>query len=74
MKASPTCKYRHKLLDHGDSPHFRYQAQTTESIRSSILDYPIEHGRRYHAFKPGTYHRPNDEARLCAHGPAREAS
>ncbi|KAK5657225.1 hypothetical protein OQA88_3283 [Cercophora sp. LCS_1] len=42
----------------------------TASIRSSILEYPFEHGRRYHAFRHGgefgreldTYCLPNDEA------------
>ncbi|KAH6854746.1 S-adenosyl-L-methionine-dependent methyltransferase [Chaetomium sp. MPI-CAGE-AT-0009] len=33
----------------------------TASITSSILDYPIENGRRYHAFRAGAYYMPNDE-------------
>ncbi|KAL2133428.1 hypothetical protein VTI74DRAFT_2354 [Chaetomium olivicolor] len=33
----------------------------TASITSSILDYPVEHGRRYHAFRSGVYSMPNDE-------------
>ena len=37
---------------------------TTSSVRSSVFNYPIEHGRRYHAYKDGKYHRPNDEAEL----------
>lgn len=35
--------------------------ESTASVRSSVFGYPVEHGRRYHAFKSGTYHRPNDE-------------
>ncbi|KAF6811238.1 methyltransferase [Colletotrichum musicola] len=26
-----------------------------------MVDYPVEHGRRYHAFRPGAYFAPNDE-------------
>ncbi|KAL2137362.1 hypothetical protein VTI74DRAFT_3302 [Chaetomium olivicolor] len=33
----------------------------TASITSSILDYPVENGRRYHAFRAGIYSFPNDE-------------
>ncbi|KAK4151117.1 S-adenosyl-L-methionine-dependent methyltransferase [Chaetomidium leptoderma] len=33
----------------------------TASITSSVLDYPVEHGRRYHAFRAGVYILPNDE-------------
>jgi trans-aconitate methyltransferase len=29
-----------------------------------VTTYPIENGRRYHAFKPGAYPLPNDEAEL----------
>lgn len=38
---------------------------STSSVRSSILDYPVEHGRQYHAYRDGVYHRPNDEVRFC---------
>ncbi|KAF9874131.1 aspartic-type endopeptidase [Colletotrichum karsti] len=31
------------------------------SLASSAVDYPVEHGRRYHAFRPGAYFMPNDE-------------
>lgn len=30
----------------------------------SVKQYPFEHGRRYHAFKPGKYPLPNDEPEL----------
>lgn len=33
----------------------------TESVRSSIYDYKFENGRRYHAYKEGSYFMPNDE-------------
>ncbi|TDZ32712.1 Secondary metabolism regulator LAE1 [Colletotrichum trifolii] len=33
----------------------------TASITSSVVDYPVEYGRRYHAFRPGSYKFPNDE-------------
>ncbi|EQB56141.1 methyltransferase domain-containing protein [Colletotrichum gloeosporioides Cg-14] len=35
----------------------------TASVTSSVLDYPTEHGRRYHAFRAGAYYGPNDEVR-----------
>ncbi|KAJ0165416.1 hypothetical protein CTA2_11313 [Colletotrichum tanaceti] len=36
-------------------------ANYTASLTSSVVDYPIEYGRRYHAFRPGSYKFPNDE-------------
>lgn len=33
---------------------------STESLRSSVYAYEIEHGRTYHAFHAGKYHVPND--------------
>ncbi|TID01475.1 Secondary metabolism regulator LAE1 [Colletotrichum higginsianum] len=33
----------------------------TASLSSSVVDYPVEYGRRYHAFRPGSYIMPNDE-------------
>ncbi|KAL1840130.1 hypothetical protein VTJ49DRAFT_786 [Mycothermus thermophilus] len=33
----------------------------TQSITSSILDFPVENGRRYHAFRAGVYCLPNDD-------------
>ncbi|KAK2037322.1 methyltransferase domain-containing protein [Colletotrichum somersetense] len=33
----------------------------TASLSSSILEYPTENGRRYHAFRAGAYYGPNDE-------------
>ncbi|KAH7125424.1 S-adenosyl-L-methionine-dependent methyltransferase [Dendryphion nanum] len=36
----------------------------TTSLTPSVKQYPYEHGRRYHAFKPGKYPLPNDEPEL----------
>ncbi|KAL6722045.1 hypothetical protein ACLMJK_001150 [Lecanora helva] len=36
----------------------------TASLTSSIERYPVENGRRYHAFKDGSYVMPNDESEL----------
>ncbi|OJD32559.1 methyltransferase domain-containing protein [Diplodia corticola] len=33
----------------------------TSSLSSSVTAYPIQHGRRYHAYKDGAYILPNDE-------------
>jgi SAM-dependent methyltransferase len=33
----------------------------TASITASVLAYPVENGRRYHAFRAGIYYLPNDE-------------
>ncbi|KAI4208406.1 MAG: hypothetical protein LQ348_000172 [Seirophora lacunosa] len=34
------------------------------SITASVLDYEFENGRRYHAYKAGSYPLPNDEPEL----------
>ncbi|CAI4214324.1 unnamed protein product [Parascedosporium putredinis] len=36
----------------------------TASLSSSVIDYPTEHGRRYHAFRSGKYIMPNDDREL----------
>ncbi|KAF6802046.1 C6 finger domain-containing protein, partial [Colletotrichum sojae] len=36
----------------------------TASVASSVVDYPVEYGRRYHAFRPGSYLFPNDEQEM----------
>ncbi|KAF6811293.1 methyltransferase domain-containing protein [Colletotrichum plurivorum] len=36
----------------------------TASLSSSVLDYPTENGRRYHAFRAGAYYGPNDEGEM----------
>ncbi|EEP75891.1 conserved hypothetical protein [Uncinocarpus reesii 1704] len=37
---------------------------STMALTSNITKYPIEYGRRYHAYKHGIYSRPNDETEL----------
>ncbi|KAK5081461.1 hypothetical protein LTR70_010536 [Exophiala xenobiotica] len=36
-------------------------ASSTTSLSSSVLNYQYENGRRYHAFRSGTYVLPNDD-------------
>ncbi|KZL74106.1 methyltransferase domain-containing protein [Colletotrichum tofieldiae] len=36
----------------------------TASLSSSVLDYPTENGRRYHAYRSGSYLIPNDESEI----------
>ncbi|KAH6689653.1 S-adenosyl-L-methionine-dependent methyltransferase [Plectosphaerella plurivora] len=36
----------------------------TASLSSSVLNYPIEHGRRFHAYRHGAYVMPNDDREL----------
>ncbi|OJD32350.1 methyltransferase domain-containing protein [Diplodia corticola] len=33
----------------------------SQSLSSSVVNYPVENGRRYHAYKDGAYFMPNDE-------------
>jgi len=32
----------------------QYRSAFTASLTSSVIDYPVEHGRRYHAFRAGS--------------------
>lgn len=51
--------------DHeSDSSYGTSVATDTTSIKSDILNYRFENGRRYHAFKAGAYLYPNDEDAL----------
>ncbi|CAI0649920.1 unnamed protein product [Colletotrichum noveboracense] len=36
----------------------------TKSLSSSIVDYPVDYGRRYHAFRRGVYVLPNDDLEM----------
>ncbi|TKW59810.1 hypothetical protein CTA1_10369 [Colletotrichum tanaceti] len=36
----------------------------TASLSSSVVDYPTEYGRRYHAYRAGSYLVPNDEREM----------
>lgn len=40
---------------------FCNQSSASTSVTSSILNYKYENGRRYHAFREGTYFAPNDD-------------
>ncbi|KAI9792988.1 MAG: hypothetical protein M1833_000975 [Piccolia ochrophora] len=50
-----------------DSPSNEYSSTSDEDLSStysltqSILNYPIENGRRYHRFREGSYAFPNDD-------------
>ncbi|KAH8705242.1 putative methyltransferase [Talaromyces proteolyticus] len=48
-------------VDDRDSTYDGSIAETSESLRSSIFHYEYENGRRYHAFREGSYAMPNDE-------------
>ncbi|MCJ1289995.1 hypothetical protein MMC34_001530 [Xylographa carneopallida] len=44
-----------------DSAYDSEVASYTTSLASGVTDYKFEHGRRYHAYKEGSYIYPNDE-------------
>lgn len=48
----------------GDSAIDQELSTYTASLTSSVVDYPYEHGRRYHAFRGGSYIMPNDDQEL----------
>ena len=52
------------FFDASDSTLGDEVSRYTASLTSSIERYPIENGRRYHAFKDGSYVMPNDETEL----------
>ncbi|OCK83750.1 S-adenosyl-L-methionine-dependent methyltransferase [Lepidopterella palustris CBS 459.81] len=39
-------------------------ASVTTSLDSSVTNFRYEHGRRYHGYKDGQYHLPNDEEEI----------
>jgi len=45
-----------------DSTYFEDTGSSTQSIASSVYDYEVSHGRRYHAYHGGKYILPNDES------------
>ncbi|KAJ3549980.1 hypothetical protein NM208_g233 [Fusarium decemcellulare] len=47
-------------IDDGDSSLGEEAVSSTESLRSSILDFRHENGRTYHRYKEGKYNLPND--------------
>ncbi|GMF78228.1 unnamed protein product [Aspergillus oryzae] len=56
------------LVDSGDDYDSHYVATDSEvtSMRSSIVDYVYENGRRYHAYHAGSYWGSNDEKAIDA--------
>ncbi|KAL1876834.1 hypothetical protein VTK73DRAFT_9136 [Phialemonium thermophilum] len=53
-----------RTINDNDSAIDEQLSQFTASLTSSVVDYPVEHGRRYHAFRSGVYCLPNDELEL----------
>ncbi|KAF2084074.1 S-adenosyl-L-methionine-dependent methyltransferase [Saccharata proteae CBS 121410] len=51
-----------EALEGKDSAYGDDEQSFTTSLTSSITDYKFHHGRRFHAYKEGTYQFPNDEA------------
>ncbi|KAK4451159.1 S-adenosyl-L-methionine-dependent methyltransferase [Podospora aff. communis PSN243] len=51
-------------IDNDDSSSSSQVSSFTASLSDSAVDYPIEYGRRYNAFRAGTYPFPNDELEL----------
>ncbi|KAI1933618.1 hypothetical protein LOZ65_000254 [Ophidiomyces ophidiicola] len=49
------------LTNDTDSTYGDELSSYTSSITSSVVDYPEENGRRYHAFREGRYLIPNDD-------------
>lgn len=47
--------------DASDEGYVDDESVLTQSVRSSVYDFKYENGRRYHAFREGTYFFPNDE-------------
>lgn len=59
--SGPTIEAEADDYDDNDSAIDSSTASSTTSIGSSILNYRMENGRRYHAYKDGKYIFPNDE-------------
>jgi hypothetical protein len=49
------------LNDPSDEDYESGAESATTSLSSTIYAYEYENGRRYHAYKAGTYALPNDE-------------
>ncbi|KAK8237765.1 methyltransferase domain-containing protein [Phyllosticta capitalensis] len=52
------------LGDVGDQLPAGLSSEFSASLTSSVVDYPEENGRRYHAYRAGMYIMPNDEKEL----------
>ncbi|CAK7218248.1 hypothetical protein SEUCBS140593_003482 [Sporothrix eucalyptigena] len=53
-----------EVINDGDSALANSVSTYTTSLASSVYDYPVEYGRRYHAYQAGRYTRPNDEMEM----------
>ncbi|OCL08663.1 S-adenosyl-L-methionine-dependent methyltransferase [Glonium stellatum] len=51
-------------MDDVDSTNGEDLDSTATSLASAATHYRYEHGRRYHAYKDGKYHLPNDEQEI----------
>ncbi|KAJ3549849.1 hypothetical protein NM208_g283 [Fusarium decemcellulare] len=60
-EGSPTIIVDDEVAGERDSTLGDDTASSTESIRSSIIDYRHENGRTYHRYKDGKYNIPNDD-------------
>ncbi|KAH7137874.1 S-adenosyl-L-methionine-dependent methyltransferase [Dactylonectria macrodidyma] len=61
VDADPIVAPDEDVADDRDSSLGDDSASSTESLRSSILDYRHENGRTYHRYKEGKYNFPNDD-------------
>jgi len=59
MELSSTIPIRYDYSEYTYDPDLI--ADTARSEASSTRDYKYEHGRRYHAYREGSYPMPNDE-------------
>ena len=50
-----------QILDEVDSAFGDELSSYSTSLRSSVLNYRYENGRRYHGYRDGAYMAPNDE-------------
>lgn len=49
-RSFPKCLWRSSLMDGKRANSSNY----TASLTSSVVEYPVEHGRRYHAYRAGS--------------------
>ncbi|KAK7418289.1 hypothetical protein QQX98_004074 [Neonectria punicea] len=61
VEADPIVAPDENVVDDTDSSLGQDVTSSTESLRSSILDYRHENGRTYHRYKDGKYNLPNDD-------------
>ena len=50
-----------QILSEADSAFGDELSSDSTSLRSSVLNYRYENGRRYHGYRDGSYMAPNDE-------------